>query len=264
MNPEPGIYPNTPFPEYLEWEAAHHSVLKWITSHSPAHAKEYMDNPPEPTEAMKFGTALHTYVLEPETFEEKGKEDWANFEAQAEHREIIDEEAMADIKAMAGGIEKHDAVQFVRGGVSEVGILWQDEKTGVMCKARFDHIHPDIAMQVDVKSTKIASYDGFRMEIYRYLYHQQFASYSAGWEVLTGDRLTSTILACEKKPPYAAAVYGLHEDTMAAGRNLWRRALDTYAECLKNDDWPGYFTTPQVINLPDWALRQAGVGPDNL
>lgn len=38
---------------------------------SPAHCKEYLDNPPEPTPAMKLGTLFHCLTLEPDQFESR-------------------------------------------------------------------------------------------------------------------------------------------------------------------------------------------------
>lgn len=44
----------------------HSSLVKILTT--PAHYKEYRDNPPEPKAAMEFGTAFHSLLLEPESF----------------------------------------------------------------------------------------------------------------------------------------------------------------------------------------------------
>ncbi|MBA3031615.1 MAG: PD-(D/E)XK nuclease-like domain-containing protein [Gammaproteobacteria bacterium] len=48
-------------------EAVGHSGLVKLMR-SPAHYQEYVANPPEPTPAMAFGTALHMAVLEPAEF----------------------------------------------------------------------------------------------------------------------------------------------------------------------------------------------------
>ena len=47
--------------------AVGHSSLVRIMR-SPAHFQEYVTNPPEPSAAMAFGTAVHSAVLEPAAF----------------------------------------------------------------------------------------------------------------------------------------------------------------------------------------------------
>ena len=48
-------------------DAVGHSSLVRIMR-SPAHFQEYVTNPPEPSAAMAFGTAVHSAVLEPAAF----------------------------------------------------------------------------------------------------------------------------------------------------------------------------------------------------
>lgn len=277
MIPNPGIYPGTPFDEYLSWEAANNSILRVIATKSPAHAKWRMDHPEEPTDAMKFGSALHTRVLEPDTFAaryivvpkcdrrtKEGKATYAEFEEQAENRIILSAIDNGCIQNIAAEIEKHEVVKFVRGGASEVCIVWTDERTGVLCKGRLDYIHPQRGGMVDIKSTKDASPDDFSRSIWNYGYHQQFAFYADGWKALTGTELWCVIVACEKEPPFALAVYELHENIMHAGKVTWERALAVYAKCQETGEWPGYYAGPQILNLPKWALEKAGCGPHNL
>jgi len=277
MRPKPGIYPGVPFPEYQSWEAINNSVLRKISKQSAAHAKEYMDNPPPPTAAMSFGSALHARILECDTFPERylvapkcdrrtkaGKETYAAFQDAAGDKTILTDADYATIQSIAAEIEKHKVIKFVQDGASEVCIVWTDKKTGILCKARLDYIHAERAIMVDIKSTKSAEAGEFARSVWNYDYHQQFAFYASGWEAAAGDFPTCVIVACEKEPPFALAVYELHEDIMRAGKNAWENALKIYAECVKTGIWPGFYDGPQILNLPKWALEKAGVGPHNL
>ena len=49
-----------------------------------------------------------------------------------------------------------------------------------------------------------------------------------------------------------------------AGRKVYRRALDTYAECLKKNEWPGWPDRIDVIGLSQWRLNELGAGQYNL
>lgn len=61
---------NMPDTEYFAVKAASNSTLGRM-KRSPAHCKEYMDNPPESTAAMTLGSLVHTLILEPDQFEVK-------------------------------------------------------------------------------------------------------------------------------------------------------------------------------------------------
>ena len=275
--PDSGIYPGVAWIEYEAWDAANNSLLRILHDRSPAHGKEWLDNPLEPTDAFVFGHALHCRILETDKFPERfilapdcdrrtkaGKELYAAFEAGSGGKQILKAPDYDCIQKIAAQIEKHKAMNFVKGGAAEVCIVWEDRKTKVLCKARLDYIHAERGIMVDIKTTRDASPDDFARSIYQYGYYQQVGFYADGWETLTGDPLVCVILACEKEPPYAIAVYELHEEILYAGRNAYEKALKTYAKCRETGEWPSYFEGVQILNLPKWALEKAGVGPHNL
>src|SRR5690606_26638227 len=68
--PEPGLYPNVPADAYHRWPVASQTVLKIMRDRSPAHARQYMLTPPEPTPAMVLGQAIHMAILQPDLFRE--------------------------------------------------------------------------------------------------------------------------------------------------------------------------------------------------
>ena len=62
-------------------------------------------------------------------------------------------------------------------------------------------------------------------------------------------------IAVETEAPYLVSCNIIGPDSLVAGREAYRRNLDTYAECVATDTWPGYSDTLQTINLPDWELE---------
>jgi hypothetical protein len=272
MKPKPGIYYNIPFSEYQEWEAINNSVLSKLAEKSPAHAKVMMDAEWQDTPAFSFGRAFHTAALEPDLFENRyivppdidkrtkdGKARWAKFQEAAEGKEILAAESFELIQAMSASVRNSPAAKCITGGKAEVCIVWIDEPTGFLCKARLDYVHEVYGFLVDLKTAKDASPDGFAKAMFNYRYHQQLAFYMAGYKAVTGDDSSFIFVAVEKDAPYATAIYEVNERSVQAGCNACRKALDTFSECVKKDEWPTYQNEVQLIDMPAWALSREGV-----
>ena len=272
ITPKIGTYPNVPFEEYIKWEAASNTILGIIDNKSPAHAKSFMDNPPEPSEAFVFGKALHKFNLEVMSFDEtcvvapdvdkrtkNGKVKWQEFLDKNNDKLVMTQEQYEKCKSMAEAIENHsNAKKFIWGGSPEICIVWLDTKTGVLCKARLDYVHNE-GVIADLKSTRDASLSYFARAIYNYGYHRQAAFYSDGWYALTKDMPEFVFVPVEKEEPFGVATYLAGEDVITAGRQSYERALKIYAECLQSGDWPGYSNEIEMIHLPTWALMREGI-----
>lgn len=145
---------------------------------------------------------------------------------------------------------------------------------------------------IDLKTTDDASLDGFSKSIANWRYDVQAPYYldglrealkqsgdkppaegaaelSAYWidqktgvlcrcrpDFWRGEPKHFVFIAVEKKPPYAVGVYVLDEESMALGAAQYRHDLNTYAECLANDNWPGYGDKVQTISVPGWAKNK--------
>ena len=270
MKIEPGIYPNTSFDVYRQWEAVNNSLLSKIISHSPAHAKEMRDNPPPQSEAFYFGEGWHCHALEPDKFNDRyaiapvcdrrtkaGKETWSKFTESVNGKKVIRSEDYLQMQRMTEAIKKQVIHRFIEKGQAEVCIVW--EMRGLLCKARLDYVHQDEAVIIDLKSTRDASKDAFSKAIYNYGYYQQGAWYSDGWEALIGDPPAFTFLAVEKSSPYCPAAYELGAKDIIAGRIAYKKALKIYKECVESGVWPGYPDEVRMISMPEWALSRSGV-----
>lgn len=245
---KPGIY-NIPFKEYLTLDRISNSYLKRL-SVTPANAKQEQKTTP----AMAFGTACHTYVLEPGKFTDQiavspkidrrpkaGKELYAEFLIESKGKAVISEDEFEAVKSMGGAIKAHPmASKLLSEGVAEQSILWNDLQTELQCKARCDWIAED-GIIVDLKTTKNASEYGFLQEIVRYRYYQQAAFYLTGLEKVTEKACDRFIfIAVEKTAPFRVECYELSEGFIEAGYFEYTRLLDLELACRKEEFYPHY------------------------
>ena len=256
------IHPNMPASEYHSHPAVSNSVLGKIAI-SPAHARAYLDGEiSEPTPAMKFGTAYHTAILEPEKFgntyvvfdgdrrTKQGKEDYQMLIDSG--ATIISREDADTIREMARVMRANpDAAALLTGGIAEASVFWVDPATGLECKCRPDYYRESDLTIVDLKTAEDASPAGFARSVANYGYHRQDAHYSDGAQA---ERFV--FIAQEKRPPYAVAVYELDETAKKTGLALRNRDLQVYASCAEFNLWPGYPEGIQTLSLPKWATQE--------
>jgi len=230
---------------------------------------------PEPTPAMRLGSALHTHVLEldkwdrdyavaPDAIDRRtkaGKEAWAAFEADAAGKTMLSRDEADHVMHMGRAILSHPAAAMLLNlpGEAETTHMWTDGATGLECKCRPDWLTSDGAIVVDLKTTEDASPAGFRKSIGQWRYGVQAAWYVHSLEQTTGTRPMQFIfIAVEKKPPYAVAVYAADEQMIEHGMKTAMRDLQRIAECRAAERWPGYSDQIEMISLPAWMTGQAG------
>ena len=273
--PEPGVYHDVDFGDYLAIEAASSTALRWLRK-SPAHMKAYRDDPPQ-FEASRIGKAVHALLLDPidefSTRFAKGPTNdrrlakWKAFErdlAKIDESErpialTINEWSIAH--AMAFNVRTHPAAGGILDDVemAEVTLVWRDDETGLLCKARCDGLNLALGAIVDLKTTKDASDHGFRRSIATYSYHIQSAFY------LRGARATLdhvgwqhyAILAVEKERPFAARAFRIHDDAIALGDDEVENLLRLWRDCDERGVWPAYSTRFTEIDAPSWAYSDA-------
>jgi hypothetical protein len=254
----------------------HHAVSKSHldqVARSPLHYwARYVDPnriEPQPTPAMRLGTAVHTLTLEQDTWDSRyitapaldrrtkeGKARWAEFEAEAGGRELISAEDRAVVSRMAEAVWTHPAAALLLKqlpGKAETTWMWIDDATNLDCKCRPDWLTDDRSLIIDLKTTEDASPAGFRKSIGNWRYHVQASWYLDGIERTTGTRPDQFIFICvEKKPPYAVAVYAADAEMIALGAQTAARDLEVLATCKAAGSWPGYSEQIEMISLPAW------------
>lgn len=274
MTPEPGIYEDVPFADYLAWDALSNSGLSLLKK-SPRHFKLGFSKEPQPY--LLLGSLYHCGVLEPLAFAKRYaivpdfhldeenvttggvrttsratkyvKERTAEYASMCDGREIVPnewyEQTLAVVRELS---ENDDARRILNGeGPRELSIIWEED--GVLCKARIDKKSRGVI--ADLKST--AAIDNFTNAIGRYGYHRQMAHYQAGWRELTGDTLQTWLIAVESSHPFAVQAAPMSEEAMEAGYTERRKLLDLYCECRATDNWPG-MPNPKCWHVPAWAV----------
>ena len=67
------------------------------------------------------------------------------------------------------------------------------------------------------------------------------------------------MICCEKKSPFAVAVYLVSDSAMRQGHHEVQELLSLWADCIEafghDGEWPGYEEVVHEIGLPSWAQR---------
>ena len=224
---------------------------------SPNHYIQYVNGERVESPEMKFGTAFHTYILEPHLFEEKyyvmpkvdrrtkaGKLDFEKHTNLSSDRIVIDEGDLSKIFEMAASIKNNEIAHSMmsEAGTSEVPLTGKIK--GVEFKGFADRITQFGVW--DLKTTQDAEAKGFQRSAYNMDYFLQAAVYSE----LTG-RKDMRWLAVEKLPPYNVGVFQINRESLAFSRLRLLRLVDEFKA------WDGkprsYNDHVQTLWLPNWA-----------
>ena len=235
-----------------------------LVARSPAHYAYAA--PRTATRAMEIGTALHCAILEPERF----ATDYMLLREVTDRRASAYKEACkvwaaenvltgteADrVAGMQESVLSHSVLRkfMIAPGRCELSVFANDPETGVLVKCRFDKLL-DAKIAIDVKKTQ--DLRDFGKSVANYGYHTQAAFYTDVWKWATGEDLEGFMFAAvEELMPHASAMMTLDDEAMDIGRMLYRKALNTYAECWERDEWNGIEQEHAPIQLPSWYVNQ--------
>lgn len=213
------------------------------------------------TSAMKFGTAFHTFCLEPDIFLDKyeiekkfdkrtklGKEEYNNFVSNNVGKFFISQEDLELIQNMYNSIKLNsDAFGLIKKAQYEQSMFWQDDKTKIMCKSRPDIIRDNIIC--DLKTTASAEPYKFKRSIFEYGLDIQAAMMLEGWAHCNPYAINDfAFIAVEKEYPFSCAVYFVGDDILEIGYNKFEKLIEKYKYCKDNDVWPMYETQKLTLN----------------
>lgn len=234
------------FDEYRAIDAVNASYLCDLAKS--ARTARYRKKYPRESAAFDFGRALHVRILEPERFAEtyypwlggrRSGNMWELFKEKNKDKIILTESDWGTIGDMSEAIKAHPiASALIKGGRSEVTLIWKDKRTKTKCKARIDYLRDRDF--VDLKTTTTADVDGFPRKTAPYLYDLRMAFYADGVAACVEKALTAKIIAIEKEPPYEIAVFNIDEEhVLQHGRLKYEKLLDLHVMCKKTKSWPG-------------------------
>lgn len=280
-SPEPGFYLGVPFPGYQSWPYHNNSLLTYARQSMRHMQQAELDPPRNDTDAMRLGSLVHTagleslsllerYVVLPDLAAEIRRPDggtYANVKATKEYRErlaefrrvnsgkeIISREEYSRmieiIQSVSGNVV---AEEMLSGdGTAEVSIVWDDDATGLRCKARIDWVRTDLFKFTDLKTTRDAG--AFEKSIENFRYHRQMAFYAMGLKALTGQDWEASIVAVETERPYGVRAAPMSIADMEEGTAEARELLGKIAEARRTNEYPCY-ENPEAWRRPAWAWR---------
>ena len=235
--------------------------------------------PEEPTAAMKFGTMLHTRVLEPRKYDAgyHVMQNLATTKAGKEEKKACEEEGRICISkadeekatAMHLNLYQHRKIAsllFELPGRPEVSIFWemprqQDSGETRQCKARIDRLVelPDgTFIAVDLKTTSgIPSLEGLPKHIADFGYHRQAAWYCEGLRRLDVVCREFIFVFTSTNAPHLCTAVIVEAEAEVLGLRECLYARDLLADCESSDVWPSYSETVQRVNLPQWYYFNA-------
>lgn len=266
-----GLYFNTSREEYDALDLLNYSRAKRIDC--PAKFLHACEHPgASDSNTLKLGRVIHIAILEPDLYASRiavwtkrtkadaasprNGQEWEDFKALHAGKEII----LPDEDVMAQGMRKSvfrepRARELLTGGRSEVTAL---AKLGDWyCKSRFDYVS---SVLPDLKSTRSARREDFAWDAHRYNYAAQAAFYSDVHEAATGERKQFYNIAIEKEPPYVASIFRMPEEAIRIGRKTYRGWMNTLADCISRNDWPGYVKGECDLVLPKRAMQEVADG----
>lgn len=181
-------------PGYFRLKSIDQSQLKQFLRNPADWAYHRLNDDHKPTDAMKFGTAFHAYLLgtsdvvslpEGESFRSKDNQKWRADQLEAGNI-IVSYNDMQLLKRMKEGIEQTslmpeypDYMEIIEQGTKEQCIEWKDRQTGLMLKAKPDLIPVGTDYLVDLKTAQKADAESFAKEVINYGYHIQTVFYRA-------------------------------------------------------------------------------------
>ena len=206
--------------------------------------KYNLENPPETTDPMRLGTAVHLLTLQPELsikiagiekIDRRTKEGKESFLAQ---QEMIAKYPDNIFLCMEDFKKAHDMAASVRLNSDALQIL--------NCCESFEKIHffnyldIDFKCQadgvgsefiVDLKTTRCENNEfKIRQEIWNQKYHFQAACYLEAFK-----KTDYYIIFVRNEPPYSVFPIKLSAEMLEQGKSLFDEACELYKDCLKNN-----------------------------
>lgn len=201
---------------------------------------------------------------------------WDDFEVEHEGKEYLSQSDLQHIEQIAKSLSAHEIVPVLMDGQAEQSLIWQDEKTGLWLKSRLDILSAtgDLA---DLKTTIQRDGNLLLRDTRKHGYDMQLGLATMAVEQVLGIPFdpetyagrSAILLFVYKKPPYHVMPVELDYDALYWGRIKCRKAIDTMAECIMKDHWPGptegiltYTSEYEVTQLME--LQAAGALPNDM
>ena len=236
-------------------KAADQSMAKFKSVYFP----DELEPPKGRPDHFAFGTALHNMMLDPAEFERsfipkpdldfrtKAGKDW-KVENRGKH--ILSPWDQYALSKMKKNIEASRYwKEFTTGDYeTELAIFWQDELTGLQCKAKLDLINWERG-SLDLKTmAKAATERNIRYSCNDYKYGLQDAHYTSGVNAVFPDACLDFVFGfVEKNPPFETRDCVFGTEYRAGARNHYEALMSDVSYALETNYYPCIGDNQQFI-----------------
>jgi hypothetical protein len=240
--------------EYFSLDALHAGQIKDILQ-SAAHYKARKEEH-KYTDAMHFGSCVHSMIFQPELNEvvcgpdvRRNTNAWKEFEEQNAGKYILkpngsgsysEASTMRDV-----ALNSPEVKDILSNGKPELTGFVKYPKYNIVIKV--DYMRDDLQVMVDYKTTKDARTRQFSNSVVYDKYYISAALYRIVGKAIDNIWYDYIFLAQEKEPPYAIRAYNCPSELIIQGEKEIREALEVYEKCLETDKWPSYDLWGQLI-----------------
>jgi hypothetical protein len=229
---------------------------------SPFHYKHELENKKQPTENMKLGTALHAELLLPRPSDvyavckkvdkrkTEGKEYFAQFTAENVGKTVIDEDQYESLKGMKEGLYRNAFSRRILEQATDREVAMfgtrNCEHGKVRLKGMADIYDSNNGILADIKTVDSATKDSFKWAMKDFSYDIQQVHYT--WLAINAGLPFSKFMfiVCERKKPWATAVYQLSTDSYMRAFDRWSKALDYFSHCQERNDFESSYPEEAV------------------
>lgn len=230
------------------------------------------------SKAMEFGSLVHDYILEPDTFWQIYCEDFSvppvegdkrKKEIREKHNKWLDQKAKWEevhkdqkvvtkedyeiVKKMADQLDYISTVQEIMTGEGtefENSYFYDCPIFERRMKFRPDIIMKEQRIMIDLKTAADASPNEFRKSMVNHYYDLQAAMYSYGAHQLFGEKWTFAFIVVEKTAPFGVALYTAGESEIEMGMDIYKDTAKIMKEKPIKTAYPQQFSD---IGLPAWG-----------
>lgn len=269
--PPPGVYYDIPAHVYHQWEAVSSTLLKNYKK-LPATAR----NPYQAGDDANVGSGIHALTLQgdaglalecavmPAECEGKGepaKNARALFQSLHPGKVPLPPvygplkiKVMEVLEGVDTSFRTHlKTKEILSNSQKEVSLVWIDEETGLLCKARLDIWDGSIIW--DIKKTR--SIDSFPWQAKDLCYDVQAGWYFYGAQACGLNPVAFGFLPCEAYPPYRVDCIYRDPDKLTADVDESKRLLRLVMESQLTNNWP-------IYRIPGHIFSLADIQPDDL
>lgn len=221
--------------------------------------------PLKQTPSMRWGTLVHTFLLEPHTIStawavmpeglDKGKgakERKEQFALESEGKEVVKHEEYESLVAIRDAVyadEFAGALLSDKGNVIEQSYFWRHQPTGYELRCRPDFLRPD-GILGDLKTAASINPRKFNATFFDLGYHRQAAMYGDGIQANLGTPPSQTVyvvISGDEAPEIFVQCFAVPAHVIETGRRHYNEALEKMSriEDKYGDDvtrWPTKLT----------------------